>query len=247
MGRGGVSGTALLVASPGQDAAVGRAATDRPTARKAQRRTAGNAAERIGILGGTFDPPHVGHLWLASLAADSLDLHRVLFMPTAQPPHKRRRGISSITERLLMTRLAIGGNAHFEISTLEVERPGPSYTVDSVEELQQTHGDAQLFLLMAADSLAHIDEWREPDRLLSLIEWAVGPRPGTELPDADALRRRFGSAAGRIHLLEGPSLDVSASAIRRRVAAGQTIRYLVPQAVEELILEKGLYRRGTRS
>lgn len=243
-----MSRTTILVASPGQDAAVSRrAAADRRPTPKAQRPTAGDATERIGILGGTFDPPHVGHLWLASLAADSLDLHRVLFMPAAQPPHKRRRGISSITERLLMTRLAIAGNARFEISTLEVGRPGPSYTVDSVEELQQTHGDAQLFLLMAADSLAHIDEWREPDRLLSLIEWAVGPRPGTELPDADGLRRRFGSAAGRIHLLEGPSLDVSASAIRRRVAAGQTIRYLVPQAVEELILEKGLYRRGTRS
>lgn len=243
-----MSRTTILVASPGQDAAVSRrGAADRRPAPKAQRPTAGDATERIGILGGTFDPPHVGHLWLASLAADSLDLHRVLFMPAAQPPHKRRRGISSITERLLMTRLAIAGNARFEISTLEVGRPGPSYTVDSVEELQQTHGDAQLFLLMAADSLAHIDEWREPDRLLSLIEWAVGPRPGTELPDADALRHRFGSAAGRIHLLEGPSLDVSASAIRRRVAAGQTIRYLVPQAVEELILEKGLYRRGTRS
>jgi nicotinate-nucleotide adenylyltransferase len=115
--------------------------------------------------------------------------------------------------------------------------------VDSVEELRRTYGDAQLFLLMAADSLAAIDGWREPDRLLSLIEWAVGPRPGTELPTTIALRQRFGSAARRIHLLEGPSLDVSATEIRRRVAAGRTIRYLVPQAVEELILEKGLYRR----
>jgi nicotinate-nucleotide adenylyltransferase len=203
--------------------------------------------ERIGILGGTFDPPHVGHLWLAELAADSLALDRVVFMPAAQPPHKRRRGMSSITERLLMTRLAIGGNPRFELSTLEVGRPGPSYTVDSVEELHRTHGDAQLYLVMAADSLAQIDSWREPDRLLSLIEWAVGPRPGTELPSAVSLRERFGAAARRIHLLDGPSLDVSATEVRRRVAAGRTIRYLVPQAVEELILEKDLYlnlRRG---
>ena len=214
---------------------------------QAQRQRVDDAAERIGIMGGTFDPPHVGHLWLATLAADSLGLRRVLFMPAAQPPHKRRRGMSSITERLLMTRLAIAGNAHFELSTLEVGRPGPSYTVDSVEELRRTHGDAQLYLLMAADSLAHIDEWREPDRLLSLIEWAVGPRPGSPLPDVKALRQRFGAAARRIHLLEGPSLDVSATEIRSRVAAGRAIRYLVPQAVEELIAEKGLYRRLTRS
>jgi nicotinate-nucleotide adenylyltransferase len=241
-----MSGTMMAATRPGS-AAGARPAAARRGSPKAQRRPAVDAGERIGILGGTFDPPHVGHLWLATLAADSLGLQRVLFMPASQPPHKRRRGMSSITERLLMTRLAIGGNPRFELSTLEVGRPGPSYTVDSVEELQRTHGDARLFLLMAADSLAHIDEWREPDRLLSLIEWAVGPRPGSALPDPAALRRRFAASATRIHLLEGPSLDVSATAIRERVAAGRTIRYLVPQAVEELILEQGLYRRNARS
>jgi nicotinate-nucleotide adenylyltransferase len=232
----------LLTAGPRRAAATRPAATREP-APKAQRRSGGPAPERIGILGGTFDPPHVGHLWLASLAADSLGLDRVVFMPAAQPPHKRRRGMSSITDRLLMTRLAIGGNPRFELSTLEVGRPGPSYTIDSVLELHRAHGDAQLFLLMAADSLAQIDTWREPDRLLSLIEWVVGPRPGSDLPSSDALRARFGSSARRIHLLDGPSLDVSATEVRRRVAAGRTIRYLVPQAVEELIVEKGLYRR----
>lgn len=210
---------------------------------QAQRLPEDGAEERIGILGGTFDPPHVGHLWLAALASDSLRLQQVLFMPAAQPPHKRRRGMSSITERLLMTRLAIGGNPRFQLSTLEVGRPGPSYTIDSIEELLRSHADARLFLIMAADSLAQIDSWREPDRLLSLVEWAVGPRPGNELPDKAALRRRFGSAARRIHLLKGPALEVSATDIRQRVAARKTIRYLVPQAVEELILDKGLYRR----
>ena len=203
--------------------------------------------DRIGILGGTFDPPHVGHLWLATLAADELGLDRVLFMPAAQPPHKRRVGMSSITERLLMTRLAITGNDAFELTTVEVGRAGPSYTVDSIEELLRTHPDGQLFLLMAADSLANIDTWREPDRLLSLVEWAVGPRPGAPAMDAAALRKRFGAAAERIHLLRGPALDVSASPIRRRVAAGRTIRYLVPQAVEEMILATGLYRRQRRA
>ena len=206
----------------------------------------GTPPTRIGILGGTFDPPHIGHLWLATLAADALALDRVVFMPAPQPPHKRGQAISSITDRLLMTRLAISGNDAFELSTLEVGRHGPSFTIDSVEELRRAYGDTQLYLLMASDTLAQIDSWREPDRLLSLIEWVVGPRPGSSLPDADRLRDRFGAAAQRIHLLEGPSLDVSATDIRRRVAAGRAIRYLVPEAVEELILEKGLYRRPRR-
>jgi nicotinate-nucleotide adenylyltransferase len=202
-----------------------------------------HGSHRIGILGGTFDPPHVGHLWLATMAADAMALDRVLFMPAAQPPHKRGRSVSPIVDRLLMTRLAIGGNDLFELSTLEVGRAGPSYTVDSVEELLRTYDDAALFLVMAGDSLAQIDTWHEPDRLLSLLEWVVGPRPGTPAPEPEQLRQRFGAAASRIHLLDGPSLDVSATDIRQRVAAGRTIRYLVPQAVEELIIERELYRR----
>ena len=202
----------------------------------------GHRSHRIGILGGTFDPPHVGHLWLATLAADAMALDRVLFMPAAQPPHKQARAISPIVDRLLMTRLAIGGNDIFELSTLEVGRVGPSFTVDSVEELLRTYDDATLYLIMAGDSLAQIDSWHEPDRLLSLVEWLVGPRPGAPPPDPDRLRERFGEAAARIHLLDGPSLDVSATEIRERVAAGRTIRYLVPQAVEELIIERGLFR-----
>jgi len=201
---------------------------------------------RIGVLGGTFDPPHIGHLWLATLAADGLALDRVLFMPAAQPPHKRGRRMSSPTDRMLLTRLAIAGNDAFELCPIEMERPGPSFTVDSIAELQRMHGGARLFLIMAADSLAQIDTWREPDRLLSMVEWAVGPRPRAELPAREALRERFGTAARRIHLLSGPSLDVSASDIRRRVAAGRAIRYLVPVAVEELIAERKLYRDTSR-
>jgi nicotinate-nucleotide adenylyltransferase len=203
------------------------------------------AARRIGVLGGTFDPPHVGHLWLATLAADAIGLDRVLFMPAAQPPHKGGRLVSHGTDRLLMTRLAITGEDAFELCLIEMERPGPSYTIDSIDELERLYlGEAQLFLLMAADSLNAIDSWREPDRLLERIEWVVGPRPGSPLPDRSALKERFGASASRIHLLSGPSLDVSSSEIRRRVAAGQVIRYLVPRGVEELIVERGLYRRG---
>ena len=200
---------------------------------------------RIGVLGGTFDPPHVGHLWLATLAADAIGLDKVLFMPAAQPPHKGGTLVSRATDRLLMTRLAIAGDPAFDLCPIEMERPGTSYTIDSIDELERQYGgEASLYLLMAADSLNSIDTWREPDRLLERIEWVVGPRPGSELPDRSALEDRFGEKASRIHLLSGPSLEVSSSEIRRRVAAGQAVRYLVPRGVEELIVERGLYRRG---
>ena len=200
--------------------------------------------QRLGILGGTFDPPHVGHLWLAAVAADSVGLDRVLFMPAAQPPHKGGRLVTRATDRLLMTRLAIAGEPAFELCPIEMERTGPSYTIDSVIELKRAYPDAQHFLVMASDSLAQIDTWREPDRLLAEVEWAVGPRSGSQLPDRSTLEQRFGPNASRIHLLEGPTLEVSSSEIRRRVAAGLTIHYLVPRDVEELILLRRLYRRG---
>ena len=202
------------------------------------------APHRLGILGGTFDPPHLGHLWLATLAREQMGLHRVLFMPAAQPPHKPGRPVTSATDRLVMTRLAIADDPSFELSPLEMERTGPSYTIDSVEELRRIYPDASLFLIMATDSFSQIDTWREPDRLLSLIEFIVGPRPGHPSPEPDAIRERFGEAAERIHVLNGPSLDVSSSEIRRRVAAGHSIRYLVPRAVHDFIVDRGFYRGG---
>ncbi len=231
MGRGRLSTALWTAPRSAPEARIAKLAEDRPP-------------RRIGVLGGTFDPPHVGHLWLASLAADAINLDRVLLMPAAQPPHKAGRLVSRATDRLLMTRLAIQADPAFELTGLEMERPGPSYTVDSVAELKRLHPDAELFLVMAADSLAEIDSWREPDRLLDEIEWIVGPRPGSELPDRSRLEERFGERAGRIHGLQGPALDVSSSEIRRRVAAGHTIRYLVPRDVEEMIIDRGLYRRG---
>jgi nicotinate-nucleotide adenylyltransferase len=200
---------------------------------------------RIGILGGTFDPLHIGHLWLATLATDSLNLDRVLLMPAARPPHKRGQRLSNAADRIAMIRLAIAGDPRLEVSLVEMERPGPSYTVDSLSELRSRYGDASaLVLIMAADTFAQIDSWREPDRILELAEWAVGPRPGSDLPEPGGLRARFGAAAARIHLLEGPALEVSGTVLRRRVAAGRTIRYLVPAAVESFIHERGLYRRS---
>jgi len=238
-----MSPTAVVV-EPALAAATTRAAkgtTALPEPAPAKKR--GREPRRIGVLGGTFDPPHIGHLWLATLAADELGLDRVLFVPAAQQPHKRRR-MTPVAHRLLMTRLAIASNPLFELSGIEMERPGPSYTVDSMEELRRLYGyRARLFLLMAVDSLVQIDSWRDPQRILEMAEWGVGPRPGSAPPSVDWLKERFGAAANRIHLLDGPGLAVSATQIRHRVAAGRAIRYLVPRAVEELIVDQGLYRR----
>jgi nicotinate-nucleotide adenylyltransferase len=240
MGRGRLSGRTTLVAP--------RTSAERPPPppqipQPARSEAAEDPGEsRIGILGGTFDPPHIGHLWLASLAAEVLDLERVLFMPAARPPHKRSHRVSAATDRLLMTRLAIAGDDRFELSAIEMERTGPSFTVDSIEELRRVLGPAaRIFLVMAADSLSQIDTWREPDRLLSMVEWAVGPRPGSGLERA-VIEQRFGAATSRIHLLDGPALDISSSELRRRVATGRTIRYLVPRSVEQHIHDRELYR-----
>lgn len=200
---------------------------------------------RIGLLGGTFDPPHVGHLWLATLARDALGLDRVLVIPAPQPPHKLGRPMSLVADRVALVRAAIADDPSLELSTIELERAGPHYTIDTVAALRAALPDeVEPVLIMAADSLAEIDTWREPERLLASLAWAVGPRPGAPNPDPAALRARFGAAAARIHLLDGPSLDVSATAIRSRVAAGRTIRYLVPRRVEAEITARRLYIGG---
>jgi nicotinate-nucleotide adenylyltransferase len=203
---------------------------------------------RLGVLGGTFDPPHHGHLWLAASAADALGLDRVVFMPAAAPPHKSDRAVTAVVHRLAMTRAAVADDRAFAVSTLELERTGPSYTVDSMQRvLADRAGAGPTFLIMAADSLEQIETWRNPHRLLELVEWIVGPRPGHATANREGLRARFGQAAERIHLLDGPALDVSGSEIRDRVASGRTIRYLVPRAVEAYIGAQGLYRGIART
>ncbi len=147
--------------------------------------------------------------------------------------------MTKATDRLLMTRLAIAGDDLFDLTLIEMERPGPSYTIDSVDELLRTYGtDATLYLLMAADSLALIDTWREPDALLERIEWVVGPRSGQRLPDRSALEERFGANASRIHLLAGPSLDVSS--IRDPAPGGGRAGHPLPCAARR----RGAHRRA---
>ena len=200
-------------------------------------------ARRVGLLGGTFDPPHIGHLILATVAADQLALDRVVFIPAGIPPHKRGVRLSSGTDRLLLTRLAIAGEASFELSPIEIERTGVSYTVETVESLVETYGEGtDLVLVMASDAYASIDTWREPDRLLELVEWAVGPRPGWAVPSREELASRWGPQHSRIHLLDAPPIGISSSELRARIAARRPIRYLVPRAVEDEIVLRRLYQ-----
>ena len=190
---------------------------------------------RIGLFGGTFDPPHVGHLIVAQDALARLELARVTFVPAFQPPHKREREVSSAEVRLALVRAAIAGDDRFAVDDLEIRRGGPSYTVDTLRELQARQPDAELFLLLGTDQYEEIETWREPRELRRLACIAVLSREGRH----PALR-----ADGAIRV-PVTRIDLSATEIRARVAAGQPIRYLVPPAVEALIRQHRLYRRAT--
>jgi nicotinate-nucleotide adenylyltransferase len=192
---------------------------------------------RIGVFGGTFDPPHLGHLVVASDACGALGLHRVLWIPSAVPPHKVRTVQAPAEARLEMVRAAIEGDPRFEADDLELRRPGPSYTVDTLRDLARRHPGAELVLLIGADNLREIPGWREPQEILKLARVAVLSRDGAGVPP---------DAPVPAVSVEVTRVDVSATEVRRRAAAGETIRYLVPDAVRALVERRGLYRELPR-
>ena len=197
------------------------------------------ARPRLGILGGSFDPPHVAHLAIASEACHAFGLERVLFIPAAAPPHKGTGERSSAAVRLEMTSLAIDDDLRFTASGIEIER-GLVYSVDVLRALAERYAGRDLVFIMGSDSLLQLETWHEPEELLSLCSLAVAPRPG-DAPEAIATAAaRWGDY--QVVPLDVPLLDVSSSAIRERVAQGRPIRYLVPQRVEQYVLESGLYR-----
>jgi nicotinate-nucleotide adenylyltransferase len=205
------------------------------------------ADRRVGILGGTFDPIHYGHLVIAEEVAEALSLDRVLFVPAAVPPHKIGLAITPADDRATMVELAIAGNPGFAMSRVELERTGPSYTADTLAELAGDAGTGsarELFFILSTEALAGLPDWHEPERILALARLAVVPRPGSPMPPAAELRARFGDRADRVVAVETVPLAHSASAVRARAAAGQSIRYLVPPAVEAYICEHRLYRSG---
>jgi nicotinate-nucleotide adenylyltransferase len=197
----------------------------------------------VGVLGGTFDPPHIGHLVIAQEALRQLSLTRLIFAPTRQPPHKPPIGITPIEHRLAMVRLAISAHPEFSISDVDVDRAGPTYTVDTMKLLHQQYPEDELYFIMGMDSLANILTWRSPDRLIQICRLAVFNRPGFSV-DLNALETQLPGLEKRIALLPAPSLDIAASDLQRRVRAGQSIAHLVPDAVGTYIVEHGLYRNA---
>jgi nicotinate-nucleotide adenylyltransferase len=205
----------------------------------------------IGLFGGTFDPPHTGHLIVAQDAALALGLDRILFIPAAQPPHKRDAVVSGPELRARMVELAIDGDVRFALDRLELDRQGASFTVDTLRSLHESRPDAQWTLLMGADQYAEFDTWREPAEIRRLARLAVLTRSGTD--GASAGSRGGASAGGHVAVAELSDgavavavtrIDISSTAIRARVAAGRPIRYLVPAAVERFIFERRLYSRN---
>lgn len=193
-------------------------------------------------MGGTFDPIHIGHLAIGEEAREALALERVLFVPAGQPPHKPAASVTPVAHRVAMVDLAIRDNPAFELSRIEVDRTGPSYTVDTVEELARRHPDAGLCLILSAETFAELPGWHEPERLFDAARIAVVPREGYPAPDPAWLAETFPGRESRVTYLEGPRLGLSSTALRDRVAAGRSTRYLVPAAVEAYIAEHGLYR-----
>ncbi len=199
----------------------------------------------VGIMGGTFDPIHLGHLAVAEEAREVLGLERILFVPAGIPPHKPEGTEASVANRTAMVDLAIAGNPAFELSRVDVDRAGPSYTADTVAliatALERGKGTADLTLIMSAETLEGLPAWHEPERLLARCRVAVVPRVGHAAPDRAWLAGRFPGFEGQFDLLDGPRLAISSTAIRERVAAGRSIRYLVSEAVERHIADHQLY------
>jgi nicotinate-nucleotide adenylyltransferase len=199
---------------------------------------------RLGVLGGTFDPPHLGHLILAEEARLALELDQVLFVPAGAPWRKADRKLSPREDRLAMVQLAVGDSLYFAVSILEIEREGPSYTADTLAVLRDQFGpDTELFFIIGADSLADFPHWHEPQRILEFARLAVAERPASEEEQVDeALTEDLARAMReRVVWLRMPLIGISASAVRERVQNGLSIRYWVPPAVEEYIRQHRLY------
>jgi nicotinate-nucleotide adenylyltransferase len=203
---------------------------------------------RIGILGGTFNPPHLGHLICAQEAHRQLQLDRVLLIPTRTPPHKLLRDDPGPRHRLELCRLAVGDDDRFAVSDLEIGRDGPSYTVDTLEELHATVQDSDLYLILGGDIATGLPQWREPERVLSLATLGVVDREGTPRTAIEAALDHL-AGGERVQFFSMPQIAISSTLVRRRLQAGQPVRYLVPDAVIDYMERHRLYTAapsGTR-
>ena len=189
--------------------------------------------KRLGIMGGTFDPIHVGHLMTAEAVRDEYNLDKVIFIPAAVPPHKQQQSVTMAKHRYVMTVLATCSNPNFEVSDIEMNRPGPSYTIDTISQLITQYGKGtEFFFITGADAIQEIHTWDRIDELLELCHFIGASRQGC-LPE---LGKR------KIHRLETPELEISSTDIRNRIKKGYSIKYIVPSCVEQYIYKEGLYK-----
>ncbi len=198
----------------------------------------------IGVMGGTFDPIHLAHLVTAEAAVEQFGLAKVIFVPAREPPHKRGLVITPAEHRYNMVELAVRSNDRFEVSRAELDRDGPSYTVDTLEELRASYpSGTRLYFITGADAILDIDTWRHPERLFELCTFIAAERPGLSREAVREglreLERRYGVSILRVNV---PAMGISSTDIRQRARSGRSIRYLVPEAVEEYIRRHGLYR-----
>ncbi|MFB0559465.1 MAG: nicotinate-nucleotide adenylyltransferase [Dehalococcoidales bacterium] len=196
----------------------------------------------IGVIGGTFDPIHNGHLVVAEEVRTKLDLAEVLFVPAGQPWLKPAVPVSAAEHRVQMVRLAIADKPYFRLSTTEIERAGPTYTVDTIAELQgQLGAGYELFFILGWDSLAELPKWKEPSRLIKMCRLVAVPRPGYPAPDLKFMEPKVPGLSQRVILMDKPEIDISAFSIRNQIAQGLSIHHLVPEPVEGYIKQHKLY------
>ena len=232
-----------MTSAPGRSVEATRPAG--PATIAASAAPAATVRGRLGILGGTFDPIHLGHLAIAEGAREALGMEAVLFVPVGIPPHKPGSRIAPAAHRVAMVEAAISGNPAFRLSRVEVDRSGPSWAVDTVVLLagaeRATGREPDLWWILSSEAFATIGTWREPLRLIEACRMAIVPRAGAPTPTAAWAEACLPGASGRVAVVDGPELGVSSSLIREKVAAGRSIRYLVPDAVAEYIAENRLY------
>lgn len=197
---------------------------------------------RLGIMGGTFDPVHYGHLVAAEMAREEFNLSKVLFIPSGKPPHKVREDISSAELRYEMVEQSIQDNPYFDISALEISRTGPSYTVETLREIRSAWPDHELYFITGSDALREIFTWRGAEEILLLTQFIGAARPGFDAREfLLTVHREYPQIKDRIHYLEVPALAISSTDIRLRVKSGKPIRYLLPETVRLFIKEHRLY------
>ena len=198
---------------------------------------------RIGLFGGTFDPPHLGHLILASEAQSQLKLHRLLWILTPEPPHKQEHAITSIEHRLAMVELAIKDNPAFELSRIELDRPGPHYTLDTIKLIAEQNPDADIVPIIGSDSLHDLPKWHEPQQLVYACHWIGVMRRPHEESNLDELESQLPGIRSKVHYVDAPLLEIASREIRSRIAEGKSVRYYLPSNVYEYINTHHLYQQ----